>query len=352
MKRTLLLYCLMLAAVPSFAQSTFQSFTPRYEADGTTYLNAEVVRVNTDGTMALRSESGDLELTADSRAVPGLTGLRRGEKVLIAYDTLTADDGRARRIVTYARQASPTSGEPEPSIAIASASATGSTVRVNSADRDSRTGVRQASLSSGVARTAVLPVGSPAGASQAGATAPGTGVPGGGTFSPMGAGIGLPVVGVAVPGIIPPGSPYASTVPSIPSPTAMFNPVLPAAVAKAPVGNEDVGVLRAYGERDLDAAAVVLAAYANEIDGHWFRFVNGCLAGFIPGSSAGRQWFLLLDGRVPTPTDDSCRSQYTSILGTATGWEQQLAIALDAARRVDVLPGRIREILDRHRIDR
>jgi hypothetical protein len=36
----------------------------------------------------------------------------------------------------------------------------------------------------------------------------------------------------------------------------------------------------------------------------------------------------------------------------ATGWEQQLQITLDAARRTDVLPGRIRETLQRHNIDR
>jgi hypothetical protein len=43
---------------------------------------------------------------------------------------------------------------------------------------------------------------------------------------------------------------------------------------------------------------------------------------------------------------------YSQLRGQASGWETQLGIALDAARRADVLPGRIRETLDRHRIDR
>jgi hypothetical protein len=509
MKRPLLPLFMMLAAVPSFAQSTFQSFTPRLEADGTTYVNAEVVRVHPDGTAVVRSESGDVELTAPAGAVPGLAGLRRGDKVVIAYDTVTDDDGRTRRIVTYASPASPTSGQPGPALAVASVPASGSTVRIVSTDRANRTitvtdtsgtpmvlpvssgaarslgsfsagdvvgltfangGVVTANALPAVNRIQALPFGtdvswsvlppvngqlvrfdantnrvtvqtasgrqrtfpvdstagsglsglrpgdnlslnfqvtqeanrarvraaglggsasssgvlivasvqslgsspvapstaSPnapglsstaAGANvtgQAGASAARTGVTGGGTFSPMGgAGNGLPFIGgVAVAAGVGPTSPYASTVPSVPAPTPMFNAVLPPATAKAPLTNEDVGAVRAFGERDLDAAAVVLAAHANEIDGHWFRLVNGCLAGFIPESSPGRQWFLLLDGRVRTPTDDSCRSMYTAVLGMAQGWEQQLGIALDAARRADVLPGRIREILDRHRIDR
>lgn len=318
MKKPLLPLFLLLAAVPSFAQATFQSFTPRYEADGTAYANAEIVRVKADGTMTLRSESGDLELTTDSHAVSGLAGLRRGGKVLIAYDTLTDDNGRTRRIVTYARQTSPTSGEPGPSLAVASAASTASTVpvsraRVRALGGATTTPVRQAGLS----------------------------------------GIGLPFVGgVAVATGVGATSPYARTVPSIPLPTPVFNAVLPPAIAQAPQSDDEVGALREDGERDLAAAAVVLAAHANDIDWQWSGFVNGCLGAFTPVASPGRQWFLLLDGRVPTPTDDGCRSLSTSLAGMAKSWEQQLAIALDAARRADVLPGRTREILERHRIDR
>jgi hypothetical protein len=318
MKKPLLPLCLLLAAVPSFAQSTFQSFTPRYEADGTAYANAEVVRVKADGTMTLRSESGDLELTTDSHAVSGLAGLRRGGKVLIGYDTLTDDNGRTRRIVTYARQTSPTSGEPGPSVATASPASTASTVPVNRArvralGGPTTTTVRQAGLS----------------------------------------GPGLPFVGgLAVATGVGATSPYARTVPSIPLPTPAFNTVLPPAIAQAPQSDDEVGAFREDGERDFAAAAVVLAAHANEIDWQWSGFVNACLGGFTPVASPGRQWFLLLDGRMPTPTDDGCRSLSTSLLGMAKGWEQQLDIALAAARRADVLPGRTREILERHRIDR
>jgi hypothetical protein len=317
MKKPLLPLFLLLAAVPSFAQSTFQSFTPRYEADGAAYVNAEVVRVKADGAMTLRSESGDLELTTDSHAVSGLAGLRRGGKVLIGYDTLTDDNGRTRRIVTYARQTSPTSGEPGPSLAVASATSPASTVPVNRA--------RVRALG-GVATT---------------------------TVRQAGLGNGLPFVGsVAVATGVGAASPYARTVPSIPAPRPVAGAVLPPAIAQAPQSDDEVGTLREDAERDLAAAAVALAAHANEIDGQWSGFVNGCLSGFTPVASPGRQWFLLLDGRVPTPSDDGCRSVATSLVGMANGWEQQLDMALDAARRADVLPGRTREILERHRIDR
>jgi hypothetical protein len=167
-----------------------------------------------------------------------------------------------------------------------------------------------------------------------------------GTFSQFG---GTPFVGSPIAG---PASPYTSNVPSIPTPTPVMNAVLPPAMAKAPLSQEEVGAMRAWGERDLDNAAVVLAMYANEVDAAWFRYKNGCLGGFTSETTPGREWFLVLDGRVRLPNDDQCRMLYSSLLGMATGWEQQLEIALDAARRADVLPGRIRETLDRHRIDR
>jgi hypothetical protein len=197
---------------------------------------------------------------------------------------------------------------------------------------------------------------SPIGGSPAAAGVPGAGAAVapmgvGGTFSNMGMGMPFVGTGFATPSVGP-GSPYSNNVPSVPAPGTVMSAVLPPATAKAPLTQEDVGMLRAYGERDLDSAAMVLAMVANDIDAAWFRFKMGCLGGFIPETSPGREWFLLLDGRVRTPTDDQCRAMYSQLQGTAAGFEQQLGITLDAARRADVLPGRIREILDRHRIER
>jgi hypothetical protein len=345
----------MLLAAPGFAQTSAESFAPRREASAPTYLNAEIVRISpVAGTVTIRSESGDSVLTVDRDTVPGTAALRVGDKVLVAYQTLFDEDGPARRIVTYLRPASPTSGEPEPSLAVASAGTSGST------DRTTRARVRAVG---GTATTTVVPANlaasSPRGASSTAsvstpgptAVSGGTAATGGGTFSPMGASSGVPVVGIALPSVGP-TSPYASTVPSIPAPTPVLNAVLPPAIAKAPQADEEVGAIRAQGERDFDGAAMVLAMIANEIDGAWVRYKTACLAGVAPESTPGREWFLLLDGRVRTPDDDQCRMMYTRLQGMAAGFDQQLAIALDAARRTDVLPGRVREILERHRIDR
>lgn len=519
MKRPLL-PLLMLLAVPGFAQTGGQSYTPRRVSSAPAYVNAEVVRVDrAAGTLTIRAESGDPVLIADRDALPEADGVKAGDKVVVAYETIADDDGRARRLVTYLRPASPTSGEPGPSFAAASAGAEGSTVRVLSTDRANRritvTDIGGSPVvlpvSSGAARslsalsagdivglsfggggvvsanalpavsgiqalpagTAVgnfvvppftgqfvgfepganlvtvrsmtgqlqsFPVNSAAGsgfiglvpgqnlslgfqvtqdASRARVRAAGgestttvsrTGLSGPvgitpgmlsvgsvqslGPFNqagfPVGAGSpqvaantaspnapglgnvsnaqsvnagaqagvptggGLPFIGggIAVPSLGGGTSPFASTVPSVPSPTPVFNAVLPPAIAKAPLSQDEVGVWRAYGERDLDGAAMVLAMVANDIDATWARFKVACLGAFIPESAPNREWFLLLDGRVRTPTDDQCRAMYTQMQGQAAGFDQQLGIALDAARRADVLPGRVREILARHRIDR
>jgi hypothetical protein len=176
-------------------------------------------------------------------------------------------------------------------------------------------------------------------------------VTGGGSFNNMGGGLPFIGGGFATPSVGA-SSPFASNVPSVPTPGPVMNAVLPPATAKAPLSQEEVGAYRAYGERDLDSAAMVLAMVANDIDAAWFRFKMACLGGFIADTSPGREWFLLLDDRVRSPNDDQCRAMYTSLQGAAAGWETQLQIATDAARRADVLPGRVREILDRHRIDR
>jgi hypothetical protein len=513
-----LLPLLLLLSVPAFAQ---QSYTPRGgDASVPTYINAEVVRIDrAAGTLTIRSETGDTVLTADRRALPAVTGLKAGDKVLVAYEILVDEGGRTRRLVTYLQPASPTSGEPgPPPVAVAAASA-GSTVRVISTDRRNRritvtdqsgnpvvlpvsmrasrslsalqagdvvalsfggggvvsanalpavngiqtlpvgttlgnfvlpplTGqfvsfdpgtnrvtlrsaaglqsfpvssaagsgfiglvpgenlslgfqVTQANRSglragggtseTGIARTGlagtavatpgVLSVGSVQNLGSAGV--PNTAVAAQGVAAGIGspqvapntaspnapgltnvsgptantgpqAGAGLPFIGtgIGVPSVGGGISPFANSVPSVPTPSPVLNAVLPPAIAKAPLSEDEVGAMRAYGERDLDNAAMVLAAVANDVDAAWARYKMACLGGFVPESSPNREWFLLLDGRVRTPTDDQCRAMYTQMLGAAAGFEQQLGITFDAARRADVLPGRIREVFERHRIDR
>jgi hypothetical protein len=127
--------------------------------------------------------------------------------------------------------------------------------------------------------------------------------------------------------------------------------VLPAAGAKSPLSAEDVGAMRAQGEVDLGNAAVALAAAANAIDPVWAGFKSQCLRGFTAERvTSGREWYLLAQGRILTPTDDACRALYADLTSRAQGFMQQLDIVEDAARKADVLPGRVREVFDRHRL--
>jgi hypothetical protein len=54
---------------------------------------------------------------------------------------------------------------------------------------------------------------------------------------------------------------------------------------------------------------------------------------------------------VTRPTDDGCRDLYNQLRGAALGFQQQLSIVDDAARKADVLPGTIREIWERHHLE-
>ena len=66
--------------------------------------------------------------------------------------------------------------------------------------------------------------------------------------------------------------------------------------------------------------------------------------------TTGREWYVLLDNRIPTPTDDGCRAVHSDLTSRAQGFKAQLETVEDAARKADVLPARVREVLDRHKL--
>jgi hypothetical protein len=186
------------------------------------------------------------------------------------------------------------------------------------------------------------------GGNTVGGFAPGTGATGGTTAGTAGNTTGT--VGGVVGGAAG-GSPFGNTVPSIPGATPVAGVVLPPAGAKEPLSADEVGMMRVQGERDLDAAAMALATAAAGIDPVWAGFKNQCLSGFTVNTvTSGREWYLLADDRIPTPTDDGCRALYADLTGRAQGFLSQLQIVEDAARKADVLPARVREVLDRHKL--
>ena len=146
-------------------------------------------------------------------------------------------------------------------------------------------------------------------------------------------------------------SPLLDPTPDVPGATPVQAAVLPPAGAREPLSADQVGAMRARGEADLDAAAVSLSAAANAIDSVWAGFKTECLRGFTAERvTSGREWYLLAQGRILTPTDDACRALYGNVTNRAQGFMQQLGTAEDAARKADVLPVRVREVFDRHRL--
>jgi hypothetical protein len=180
----------------------------------------------------------------------------------------------------------------------------------------------------------------------------GRGATGAGTAT--GTGAGTAVVGggpVVLGGGVVGGSPFSNPVPSIPSATPTTGVVLPPAGAKEPLSADEVGMMRAQGEIDLNNSAVALAAAAASIDPVWAAFKNQCLRGFTVNTvTAGREWYSLADDRIPTPTDDACRNLHADLRGRAMGFMSQLETVEDAARKADVLPVRVREVFDRHQL--
>jgi hypothetical protein len=171
--------------------------------------------------------------------------------------------------------------------------------------------------------------------------------------TPTTGGIPLPPNAPGAPAILQP-------VPNVGPPTSpTLNVALPPArVAGMPddATPAQADAIRSLAARDFQAAANVLALKANEIDGLWFAYKDQCLGGTTPPgatTSTGREWFVLLGGAsVPAASDDTCRQRLADLQRCAALFQQQMDIAMEPMRKVDIAPGTIREILQRNRLDR
>jgi hypothetical protein len=303
---------LILLAGPAAAQDP-KSYPPAQAASAEKFINAEVTKVDAaSGLVTFRSESGDVLVTAGREVTANMT-LRRGDKVLVAFRDVRDSSGFASRAVTAVRLSSPPAAAAKPAQAGVAAGTTAS-----------------ASGQPGAVRQA----GTTTGAQAAETTAAPPAAPGAVVATGVGA-----------------TSPYTNPVPSLNTAPPVVTAVLPPAGAKAPLTEAEVGAQRAQGLRDLDASAVALAAVANDIDSAWTRFKNQCLPGFT-ASGSSREWYAIADNKVPTPSEDACRAMHADLTGRVKTFRGQLDIVEEAARKADVLPAQIREVLDRHRLAR
>jgi hypothetical protein len=101
----------------------------------------------------------------------------------------------------------------------------------------------------------------------------------------------------------------------------------------------------------FDGSAFAVAATAGQVDRAWANYRQGCVTRDQAVNARGREWFALLDGSMPRPTDDTCGQSYDAVATVARDFETQLdrlrTIAVDAG----VLPGQLRDTLLRYNID-
>jgi hypothetical protein len=367
------------AANGSLGSASVVGFTPANAASfalpGTfPALNGTFVR-SSGSEITLNTAAGPMTFPVSGGVLTNLRGVRPGENLSLTFDLTTVSNAtRGTAGPDAVRPASLTAGSTGTRIAnvtgIAPAVPQAAPFQAAGAGQ-TRTPVAPNIVSPNAPGLAGLPnqqgqvagvpavpgaTGVPAGAAApaggTGAQAGTAGAPQAGVAAGSGAAIGSgPVLGGTVVVGGGPTSPLTSNLPSVQAAAPVVTAVLPPAVAKAPLSAEEVGAMREQGLRDLDAAAVTLAAVANDIDVVWASFKNQCLAGFTAAQrTSGREWYLLFSDEVRTPSDDACRATYAGLLGRAKGFEGQLNTVEDAARKADVLPVHVREVLERHRL--
>jgi hypothetical protein len=113
----------------------------------------------------------------------------------------------------------------------------------------------------------------------------------------------------------------------------------------------EVAAVRELASRDFDAAIATLGMRAAEVDRAWTAYRSSCVSTTVPLNNRSREWFGLLDGSIVRPTDDACEQGFAEVERLAQSVNAGLDTARDAARRADVLPGRMREVQQRYNLD-
>lgn len=395
MKGIVAVLAVLTLAGSAFAQT--QVYTPA-AADPSvpTFFNGVVVWVDPPNrTLTVRTDGRDSVIAVEGEALTGLSRLHPGDQVMLGY-RVDSRDGRSIRIVTNIRTVTPTpvttpSGSTtiesvrvvgvnpaKRTLTIANVNAKGGQ-QVLSVARDAAGSLRSVRAGDDVVLsyrrggrivTRIEPVGvSAGGVTQVSNVTPVAGSST--TVTTTTTTTEPPVVvvtqsGTPATGGMPlpsnaPGAPaILRQVPNVGPPT---NPTLNVAMPPATAGTvpesataAQAEAIRAQGARDFQAATSVLTLKANELDGLWFAFKDLCLGGTTPSGAAsttGREWFVLLGGNtIQQPTDDACRQRLADLTRAAELFQQQLEVARDSARKADVLPGTVRDILQRNRLDR
>jgi hypothetical protein len=138
------------------------------------------------------------------------------------------------------------------------------------------------------------------------------------------------------------GLPADATFSSTPQSSA---PLAPAFSAHSSTDDMREGGLRAF---DLSVQAA--ARRAAQLDEYWSRIKANCSLRIASGYD--REWFGLWDGRTELTTPDpSCGSAMRDLNDKSADVREVMARAQEDARHASVLPGQLRDIRHRYRMD-
>jgi hypothetical protein len=129
--------------------------------------------------------------------------------------------------------------------------------------------------------------------------------------------------------------------------TTTTQPTRPLAPAFAS-GSTDT--MREDGTRRYNQLVEGIARRSVQLDGYWDRIKANCALAIAPGYD--HEWFALWDGRSSLRSPDSpCTAAMRDLENLANQVRSAMATAQEEARRASVLPGQLREIRRRHRMD-
>jgi hypothetical protein len=108
--------------------------------------------------------------------------------------------------------------------------------------------------------------------------------------------------------------------------------------------------MRDDGLKTYDKTVAVVAKRASELDDYWSRIKQNCAVRAFAGYD--REWFGLWDGRAGlTAPDTSCVSAVNDLNDLAGEVRTVMTQAQENARRASVMPGQLRDVRRRYRMD-
>jgi S1-C subfamily serine protease len=109
-------------------------------------------------------------------------------------------------------------------------------------------------------------------------------------------------------------------------------------------------IAREQGTKRYAQIVEAVSRQAVQLDGYWNRIKANCTVRVAPGYD--REWFGLWDGRAKLDSPDaSCGAAVAELQDMAGQLRTAMGTAQDEARRTSVLPGELRDIRRRYRMD-